>query len=479
MQRTSDIFFPRTFLPFLNLVHMRRWCWSVLRLVVCVVFAVAICAGRAATRASFEEELQIASQTLMGAAQKSEEEMNAGKVQAANERLLGIFPKGTRTPAQMLALGNMLYGIDAKLSYALHKQAAREVPREPLVQLEWAMEQHRAREYEGAVAAYEVFSKASPDFAPVHGLMADCLIRLGKTREAVVRWQQSERARTGTLERFEHLVCEVYKDPGQEERRAVLCAKALTNAEAAVELVAQDVNFELDWWIRGPHRRHLLYDVVLLRNFPRTPRVKAAHCAAELMLQKEPTAETVRQVLSRHGFLIDNEATLSADGALLSAMLAALIETELFSREEARRQFGGRIRELAKNSKDANLHTVVASLYIGTDEMASIEREAWEKTGDWRFAAGYLSEVLAKKALKADDPLLERALRDFPENSLVMVAAMRLKGVSDEKLLVQAIKAEYRHFSGERPSARLLREYFQVLARTLNEKGQLTRTNTN
>jgi hypothetical protein len=78
---------------------------------------------------------------------------------------------------------------------------------------------------------------------------------------------------------------------------------------------------------------------------------------------------------------------------------------------------------------------------------------------------------MARKSLKPGDPLLERALREFPDNSFVVGMALSLKDVPDEKLLVQAIQAEYRHFSiaglFPRPSARPLRSYFQKLAKTM------------
>jgi len=397
--------------------------------------------------------------------------MNEGNFEKANQRLLALFPRDGRTPAQALALGNMLYTIDAKLSYALHKEAADRLGNEPLVQLEWAMEQHRAAEYAGALAAYEVYSKANPDFAPAHGLMADCLIHLGRPREAVARWQQSERARSGSLERFESLVCAIYKHPGQEERRAVLCGKALNDPNAAVELVVSDLDFEHDWWNRGPHRHHLSYDITLLRKFPVSLRLNAARCAAECALQEEPTAESTRRILMRQGFLIDSNATLPPDGALLAAMLNVAINVEVFTREKAREQFGARLREMAKNSKDASLHNVVAFLYEGTEVIAAVERDACDKTDDARFAAGYLAELMAQKSLKPGDPVLERALREFPENSFVVGIALSLKDTPDEKLLIQAIKAEYRHFSIAglipRPSARPLRTYFQTLAKTM------------
>jgi predicted RNA polymerase sigma factor len=82
-----------------------------------------------------------------------------------------------------------------------------------LVLLEWAMEQHRAGEHAGALAAYDAYSKQHRQYAPVHGLAADCLIRLGRTREAASRWKESENATEGTLVKLESLVCEIYKDP--------------------------------------------------------------------------------------------------------------------------------------------------------------------------------------------------------------------------------------------------------------------------
>lgn len=442
---------------------------TVLRLALGVVLWVAT--AERVMAADLQRELEAASQAVLGVQEKLEQEINEGNLAQANQRLLAVFPKEKRTPAQTLVLANMLYGVDAKLSYAMHKQVAEELPNEPLAQLEWAMEQHRAGEHAGALAAYEIYSKANPDFAPVHGLAADCLIHLGRTREAVSRWQQSEQARSGSLERLESIVCDVNKDPGQEQRRARLCAKASTDVDAAVELIALDLDFERDWWNRGPHRGHLAHDLGLLKKLPANPRLKAAQCAAECLLKEEPSAGVIREVLQRHGFLIDPSQTLPADGALLSAMLNASINAEVFTREEARRRFGDRLRELAKGSKDASLHNVVAYLYRGTDTMPAIEQEAWDATHDARFAAGYLAEQAGRKALRPGDPLLERALREFPENSFVLRIAVSVNDPPDEKLLVQAIKAEYRHFSVagfiSRPGARVLRGYFEVLGKTL------------
>jgi hypothetical protein len=96
-------------------------------------------------------------------------------------------------------------------------------------------------------------------------------------------------------------------------------------------------------------------------------------------------------------------------------------------------------------------------------------------TNDVRFAAGYLYERLKQKTLTANDPLLIKALQQFPEDSWVLAAAIAVNNPPREELLVQAIKAEYRHFSSApglaiRPSARPLRNYFAQLAQVLDNQ---------
>jgi hypothetical protein len=404
------------------------------------------------------------------------QQLEEGQFDPANQRLLAFFPPSGRTTAQTLALANTLYGVDAKLSYRLHKQAAQELPQEPLVLLEWAMEQHRAGEYAGALEVYNAYSKAHPQFAPVHGLAADCLIRLGRTSEAVARWQESERAHDGSLETLESLVCEVYRDPSLEQQRAALRTRAQQgDTGAAVRLMALDGRYEHDWWNNGPNRAHLEHDLPLLQNLPPGPRINAARCAAECLLKPEPTAQEIRAILNRYGCLVDPQKTLPSDASLLSLMLGVAIDSDALTRKQARQQFGDALRLRASSSSDPSLFNVLAYLFLDTEPLADIEKQAWEATHDPRFAAGYLTERLKRKSLDQKDPILSQALQQCPEDSWITLTAIAVSTSPDEKLLVQAIKAEYRHFSSApdlvlRPSARPLRRYFVELARVLNNK---------
>ncbi|HSI61555.1 MAG TPA: hypothetical protein VLE43_00515 [Candidatus Saccharimonadia bacterium] len=408
--------------------------------------------------------------------EKLEQMIVEGKVEEANQMVLDVFPEASRTPAQAFVIANILYGMDVKLSYALHKEVAAKHPEEPFVLLEWGMQQHRAGEHAGALATYDGFSKLAPDFAPVHGLATDCLIRLGKIREASARWKQSEEAGSGSMEKFESLVCAVYQGPSPNLRRAELRKKAAAgDPEAAVQLIALSGEFESDWWNKRPQPKYLKNDVALLQKLPPHPRIKAAICAAECRFEDEPTPEFVRSTLLSHGFLIDPANTLPEDGAIASMMFSAAISAELMTKETAREKFGERLRKAAGTSRDAALWNILANFYAGTDQMLEIEEQAWVATGDERFGTGYLTERIRLGNIAVGDPKLSRALTEFPESANIAALAVSLGVPMDESMLVQAIKAEYRKFSIFkdallRPRARQLRAYFVELARVLENQ---------
>jgi tetratricopeptide (TPR) repeat protein len=448
---------------------------SVLCGICCIPFIVSG-AFNTGESANFRQELIESSTALQSIQEKVEQQVHEGQFTEANQQILHFFPEATRTRAQTLALGNMFYRMDAKLSYAMHKQVAQQLPHEPLVMLEWAMEQHRAGEYAGALNAYDEYSKAVPEFAPVHGLAADCLIRLGKTREASERWQQSEKATEGSLENLESMVCEVYRDPSLEQRRSNLCSKARErNVDAAVQLIWVDGKYERDWWNSGANRANLQYDISLLRKLPANPRIKAALCAADCLLKGDATAREIRAILDRDGYVVDRNKTLPSDATTLSLMLGSAIEADAMTAQQARQQFGEALRAKSRTSKDPDLFNVIAFLYVGEKETAEIEQQAWKATKDPRFASGYLVEQLKQKSLRPDDPVLAEALISSPEDCWILAAALAVNDAPRQDLLVQAIKAEYRHFSSAgglmpRPSARRLQMYFTQLQRVLGNR---------
>jgi hypothetical protein len=424
------------------------------------------------TPAEFDAEVRTALAALQPLVAELQKEIARGRLDQANERLVARFSSVDRTAAQAFVLGNMLYALDPKRSYSLHQEAAKLLPHEPVVLLEWAMEQHRVGEYAGALAAYDEYAAAKSEFAPVHGLAADCLLRLGRTRAAVERWLQSEKAKQGTLELFESLVGEIYRDTSLFRRREDLRARtARGEVDAAVQLIALDADFARDWWNAGPQREFLAQDLPLLERLPADPRIAAARCVGEYARKEEPGKRELQALLARHGYFIDAAKSVPIESPLFPQLLQIAIEAEVLSIDQARAQHADRIQELALSSKRPDLLHLSARLKKETSDLLELEHRAWDLTGDARFAVGYLMERLRQKSLSPEDAQLRKALRQFPEDSLILQIALAANPAPDEALLVQAIKAEYKHFSPSglipRPSAKPLRVCFLRLAKVL------------
>jgi len=420
-------------------------------------------------------ELQAATAAVQKIQESSGEALVAGRLDESIAMMLEAFPNASRSGVEAFILGNVLYAIDPKTSYALHKEAFEKLPDYPNAALEWAMEQHRAAEYPGALAAYDLYSKSAPNFAPVHGLAADCLIRLGRVPEACARWRKSEEATSGTIATFESLVCDIYQDRAFHRNRVKLRGQIeMGDSGAAARLIRQDGVFEHDWWNIEPHIPYLKEDVLLLKKLPGGLARDALECAGELLLAGDHEREAVSATLKKYGFLIDPKQTLPPDGDSLSVMLGAAIPANVLSVEGARKMFGPILIKRAEMSHDAELHNVLAVLYSKTPEMERIEKHAWEATGDVRFAAGYLLELAANKKLAVSNPDLVAAMKQFPENSTIIGLAIEFSTAPDQDLLVRAIKSEYRKFSPSglypsgvnlRPRATALRRYFAQLAK--------------
>lgn len=426
-----------------------------------------------AVAADVQQQMRDGYESLQAVLPEAEALVLDGRLDEANKKIVATFPDASRTPAQALLLGNVLFRQDPQTSYALHKSAAAALPGEPMAQIEWAMEQHRAGEYGAAAESYAGFLSAEPAFGPALGLRAECLIRTGKTAEAVRAWEASEEGH-GSLEQFESWVCELHTHSVPDRERATLLAKAKEgDGDAAERLVALDCNFPRDWWNSGSDAKHLAKDLEVLRatKLVNEPRWREIECAAECGRIEAGGDGDVAAVLRSHGFLLDESRTLPASGRLLAPMLSAALAGDVLSKEGARNRLGLRILDLAAKSADAQLYNAAAHLYVGTDRLAEIDQLGWEATGDEGFAASRIVGLAAQGKLTLDDPLLNKARRQFPENAEIQRVIVRLTREAGKPLapaLVDAIKAEFSHFSvgsplQPRPSAAALRTYFREL----------------
>jgi len=419
-----------------------------------------------------DREMNKAYEALKPLLQNAEKLVHAGSVDEANQKLLDVFPEASRTGPQALLLGNLMFGNSPKVSYALHKFAVEKLPDHADAQLEWAMQQHRNGEYAGAAVAYAKYTKAVPGYAPAWGLLADCLIREGKTREAVSAWNESEKAQSGTLEKFESLVCEIYtREVPQQRRQALIASMKKGDLDAGARLIAFDCNYPRDWWNAGPAKGFLELDLAAFRalKFPAGRRIDAVECAAEVGQAKGDDATAIGDILRRHRFILDADLSVPSDPGIAAFLLDRAFSLELIS-AEARKAVAGKVLATARKTGETDFWNAAALLAEG--DLEALEKEAWEATRDPKFAAGYLLILDRAKRLKSDDPILNDSLKAHPESALLNRLALTLAGREKrltEELLVRAIQAEYRRFSATgviaRPRAAALRIYFKELAK--------------
>ncbi|MBS0189451.1 MAG: hypothetical protein JSS51_15415 [Planctomycetes bacterium] len=423
-----------------------------------------------------DDDINAAVEKLKVQADKAEQLVNKGDVDGASKLLLGVFPEASRTPAEYLVLGKVLYRNDRQLSYQMVKVAAEKLPDYADAQLEWALAQHRTGEYAGALKAYERANELKPGNAPLLGVAAEAALRTGDVKRAIELWKACLNATRGSVDDFEKLVCEVnFREDPLARRKELVKKVAAADEEAAVELLLLDCDWPLDWWIVAPNRPNLESDNALVGKWilpGGNTEVSEAKCVAACALMDKPTKERIGELLKRSRYLLDDDRTLPTNSKAMVQMLKFAIRSGAISREEARSALGQKVLEVAKKSSDPDIFEAAAFLYLDTAKLSEIDRMGWEKAKDPRSAASLISTMYRNKELKWDTPEFQKAREQFPENTTIAGLAYLIgseAGQPKKDLLVQALKAEYRKFSktdvkGEvRARSDTLRHYWKLL----------------
>lgn len=346
------------------------------------------------------------------------------------------------------------------------------------------MQQHRAKEYKGATKAYEVVLQHLPNRAAFHGLHAECLIRQARIKEACDAWNRSEKATSGTLLDFEKMLCDInggfapLRDRSRFRQQA-----AAGDVDAAENLVLLDSKFEQDWWNGGINAIYLKGDLEFLRQTMAGLKNDASKdgfaqviAAGEIALSATKGPKEFREALLKHKLVLDEKRTLPARNELVSLLLGMVESAEVMTNAEMKSAWEQQILTRAKAAKSASLFNIVAHFNVKTDKLPEIQQEAWDATGGERFASALIAGLSLKKTLTLDDKRLQKALKDFPENTFIAEANLYC-AVAEKKsvkeALIHAIQAEYTNlsigwrFMQIRPSAKTLRLYFRMLTKEL------------
>lgn len=434
----------------------------------------------AVTSSPSRDEFVAASSKVSPALKQSEKLLIDGKFEEADRLVQNVFPKDSRTPIESLVLGNVLFTRDPGASYALHKLAAEKLPSNPDAQYEWALEQHRAKEYAGALRTYDKVIAIQKEMAAPYAMAAECAMRTGEVAKAVALWKGSETAPNGSVESFESLVCEINSKDNPHRTRQQLYKKAAAKDErGAADLLLLDAAWPYDWWNTHAHNANLAHDLKFVREtFPAKGAgpLNEALCAAACATTESQGKEKIFGILKEYGYLTAPGYSVPANGKALSIILKQALAKQVFTKEFAREKFGKKILDAAATSSDADLLNVAAHLYLDTDKLEQIDRWGCERTKDPRFAASLLTGMQIKQKLTWDSPELQKARKDFPDDATIAQIALQVgaaAGKPKDELVIAAIKAEFTKFSAggasplgsSRPSARALRAYFLLLSK--------------
>ena len=393
----------------------------------------------------------------------------AGEMDELSKQIQAVFPVDKRTAVEALVLGDALFGFDPQTSYRLHKEAFEKNSKNEYIQFEWAMEQHRRGEYAAAIEGYQFYLRKDPQFAPALGLLAECLMRTGKIKEAVKAWEDSEAAPQGSLERLETYVYELHTPvPAEIVRAEIIKRVKKGDLDAAEELIAYDCAFPKDWWNINRATPLLKVDLEIIRSVNFTPSerlnqligIAEANSASEEKVDLNP--------LEKLGLITEEQSTLPLSNRLVPCFLSGLKSSRLAGLKP-------QILERAREAKDAKLFLTAAR--IDKADALAITKEAFEVACSEEIAELYCINLGVAQELSLTHPDFIKARSLYPENCYLEqlnVVLMREKGEPIQQALVKLIIAEYRHFSNQgllpRPGAKPLRGFFKLLRAEIDKQ---------
>ncbi|MEP7012031.1 MAG: hypothetical protein ABJC13_17025 [Acidobacteriota bacterium] len=138
------------------------------------------------------KELDAVRPTYEAVLKQNEDIVRSGRIVEASQRLLDVVSENNRTAAHNLYVGNLLYGLDPKQSYALHLEALRQQPDSANTNLEAAFELQRAGQGQAACVLFERYVTWNPSYKVINALWAHCLLEQDDLRRAVDAWNRAD-----------------------------------------------------------------------------------------------------------------------------------------------------------------------------------------------------------------------------------------------------------------------------------------------
>lgn len=192
----------------------------------------------------FKSDLERASNAYNAVQERTEKALIDADLAAAQKLFLDAVPEKERTAAHCFVLGNLWFDMDPAFAFTQHERAYALAPKEPDVQLEWALSLHRRGRHAEADAVYGSMTIDDDDqLQQVQSWRADCLARTGHYAAAAASWKLARSH--GQREHIDHGFDWIYGPEDPMARRArILGELRAGNTANAEELLLGDVIWE-------------------------------------------------------------------------------------------------------------------------------------------------------------------------------------------------------------------------------------------
>lgn len=404
-----------------------------------------------------------------------------GRVDEAAKVLEDAAPEAHRTPWEDLYLGDVLYSLSPQRSAALHERAYAALPDVPEVALETALERHRAGKCAEALPLYRAVLRARPAEQPLNALVAECLLRAGDAKGAAEAWEAAGHASHHTG--IDFTIFAVHGEASPWRRRADLLASAREGDRAAiVKALTLDLRFDQDWWNVDIQADALARDRAEFMQLLGEKSSEWSEIDAWLRLAEAAGAEQGRAALEAAKLLLAPAGTLPKRDEVTLEIVARALSLRLADGADLLARFGKQLqaRAFAEPGNAAAADTLLGLMAeTNSAEAANLERQAWEKFHQPRFAGAHLALLEQADSLRTNSEALQAARREFPLDARIAGTAFacaqreRKQGAELLPYLEAAILAEYAHPSGMYAAndSYRLKAYFGLLAGIVGTSG--------
>lgn len=375
------------------------------------------------------------------------------KPDEAMQSFVKAVPDDKLTAADCFILGETFFRYDIDKAAKYYRRAHELLPDEPETNLELARSLHRQGHHPEAGLRYERYLATNPDRFVTHALLAECLIRAGKLKEAVAHWEKAgpEENRSG----ISGGIFEVHGAPSPIRRRADLLKAVQAGQTAKMEnLIVLSATWDDDWSKSEVNKLFLQKDLdrakQVLVNEPR--RLVELTLYGRTYLE-EVTPEWLKEELETGLWLIGDDGRLPDSVPVAERLMDLAVKHRLADIPTLLTRFEKelRLRAFGKNANDPKAARLLVNMLTlaGKTRAADVpgaNLAGWERYHDPLMAADYLASKMNENKLKYKSPELRRAMTEFPLDPMLCMLDMLVaedEGEESREIYAAAIQSEF------------------------------------